>query len=260
MKLFKIFSAFTLFVLVLLLSMTSAHAKQWTGCLLPSKGILANVAAGPAPTRPCIGSQVEISVDSVKGVRSFNQTGVCPANRSRFVDNGDGTICDSRTGLMWEVKFPAFAGTEGDGYCDNPVQANREVSCENNTYTWSTTDTVPNGTVFSDFLTRLNSEATLSDGQESDTPRTRVFFGNRYTDWRIPNILELESIFLSGDCSGMGGIFPPEFGPAQPDTFHWSSTSNNLTSTTAWGVDCGGPDFSNKGNEHPVRAVRGPFR
>ena len=33
----------------------------------------------------------------------------CPAalpGQPRFVDKGDGTICDSATGLMWEKKLP----------------------------------------------------------------------------------------------------------------------------------------------------------
>ena len=52
---------------------------------------------------------------------------VCPPNSPvRFVDNGDGTVCDHQTGLMWEQK------DADDGTIDlnNP----RDV---NNFYNWS---------------------------------------------------------------------------------------------------------------------------
>ena len=56
----------------------------------------------------------------------------CPAalpGQPRFVDKGDGTICDSATGLMWEKKLACAEAT-------NP-------RCVDNLYGWSATPPAP---------------------------------------------------------------------------------------------------------------------
>ena len=68
---------------------------------------------------------------------------------TRLVDNGDGTVSDTQTGLMWEKKD---ALDETVDY-SNPHDAD-------NTYEWSLTPSayeVPSGDVFVDFLYKLNS-------------------------------------------------------------------------------------------------------
>src|SRR5262245_36534894 len=60
----------------------------------------------------------------------------------RFVDNGNGTVTDRQTGLMWEKK------TDGN---------------VNATYTWSSTGTAPDGTLFTSFLATMNCEVS-ADG------------------------------------------------------------------------------------------------
>lgn len=83
----------------------------------------------------------------------------------RFVDNGDGTITDSQTGLMWAKQDDAGGLLDKD-----------------NVYTWD--DAV--GT----FLVQLNS---LSATNETDNA-THVSFAGGYTDWRLPTIVELQTI------------------------------------------------------------------
>ena len=63
----------------------------------------------------------------------------------RFVDNSDGTVCDSETGLMWERKNQTIQG--------------EDVHDILNGYTWTAEGddfNIPTGTVFTDFLGRLN--------------------------------------------------------------------------------------------------------
>lgn len=74
---------------------------------------------------------------------------------SQFIDNNDGTVTDSKTGLMWKK---CLQGLDGD-------------NCENGSpsaFTW---------------------QAAL---QQPETVNAGGFAG--YTDWRLPNIRELISI------------------------------------------------------------------
>lgn len=77
----------------------------------------------------------------------------------RFVDNGNGTVTDNQTGLMWEKKLPDD-GSQG-GNCTNGTQTNRSIHCVNNTYQWSTNLADPNGSLFTDFLARINTTLAL---------------------------------------------------------------------------------------------------
>ena len=90
---------------------------------------------------------------------------ICPAGApTRFADNGDGTICDHQTGLMWEKKD----GEGGGADPSNPHDVD-------NTYTWTSTSPAPNGTAITVFLVLLNTA--------TDDPSMVGFAG--YTDWRL---------------------------------------------------------------------------
>jgi len=140
----------------------------------------------------------------------------------RYVDNGDGTVSDLNTGLMWEKKSQAD-----------------DVHDVANHYTWSNTwtwnGTAPDGTAFTVFLKTLNNGAApYNDGRPS--PITGCFAD--HCDWRLPSIVELQGIVDVG-ASGCGSGNPcidPTFGPTQSD-FYWSATDFIDYTFDVWSVD-----------------------
>jgi hypothetical protein len=158
---------------------------------------------------------------------SFNSTAqqtcktasiVQTAPDSRFTNNEDGTITDIQTGLMWARCRQGFQGA-GCDTSSNPVT---------NTFTWAA-------------ALALNSAT-------SDT-------ANR-TDWRLPNIKELQSLVeISCSSPAINNSFFPNTG----NTFFWSASPNALSTLFAWGVFFNNGDVvvSNRVNAQSVRLVRG---
>ena len=89
---------------------------------------------------------------------------------TRFVDNGDGTITDNQTKLIWEKKSDV-----GD------------IHDKDNTYTWSISESAADGTAYTVFLSGLNGASS----------------GNCFTgkcDWRLPTIGELSGLVNSSEA------------------------------------------------------------
>lgn len=194
----------------------------------------------------------------------------CPIER-RFVDNGDGTISDYGTGLMWEKKLD---------FDDDPIFCSSAVECPDphdadNRYSWSVGEPYdPTGTAFTVLLAQLNGAC---DG-DSGVPCTVNaecagigsglcgFAGRR--DWRLPTRDELVGIV---DYAAM---FPPvidavfhsdcarscERGACSctASNDYWSSSTLASNSGYAWGVSffTGGVEALVKINRNNVRAVR----
>jgi hypothetical protein len=172
----------------------------------------------------------------------YNGAFVCKSAVPRFVDNGDGTVTDNKTGLMWEQKV-----TCGSINYANP-------SCMENLYTWSfgAPYTEPTGTLYSDFLERLNDLKNPNDGT------TTPCFAN-HCDWRIPTIGELRSILPAPyPLCGSSLCIDPAFGPTQA-YLYWSSSSLASVPDNAWFVYFfdGFVNKNNKGLAYYARAVRG---
>lgn len=120
-----------------------------------------------------------------------------------FADNGDGTVTDRRTGLVWQQKEGLAAGNWEDA---------------------------------------LNYVATLNLGG--------------HTDWRLPNLKELESI--SSPYAAKPSI-DTRFFPDTAAALFWSSTTLAQRAQRAWTIDFryGVISYNDKTDALHVRAVRG---
>jgi hypothetical protein len=166
---------------------------------------------GPAGANGTGGGPVCAASDSVV---SFQGMLVCKSTLPRYVDNGDGTVTDSQTGLMWEKKTAAGTG---------------DVHDANNVYTWSTefSNPIANGSLFTSFLATLNLTLQTTD---SDT-----CFAN-YCDWRIPTVAEMRSILLApAPCASRPCIDQSVFGPVGQN-YYWSNASVTGNLGNAWMV------------------------
>ena len=178
--------------------------------------------------------------------------GVCGSSGT-FVDNCDGTITDTATGLMWEKKTTTVGS--GQNFADP-----HDVD---NLYTWTASGTPypRTGTAFTDFLSKLN------------TPP--CFAG--HCDWRLPSeaslnspftgAKELQRILLEPYPCGTEPCIDAIFGPTATDGAYWSdTTSTDLGDGSgdlcylvcAWDVNfqVGYTSRYSKNNFRHVRAVR----
>jgi len=160
---------------------------------------------------------------------------------SRFTDNSDGTVTDNLTGLMWLKKanciqsdYPSFDNDKRIRETDNDGRVTWEHAL--------------------DFVIGIN------DGSYPNCGASR-------TDWRLPNVKELESLidfaYSSPALSNAAGDAKWTEGDAFSGVqtrFYWSSTTDADNTTNAWGVnlDDGHPDSGNlKNATYYVWPVRG---
>jgi Protein of unknown function (DUF1566) len=173
--------------------------------------------------------------DGITGLVAVPDDGTVQAGATlSYTDNGDGTITDNNTGLMWEKK--------GD---------NGGLHDKDNGYTWSGTGSQE--TIW-DWLDDVNAEGGTG------------FAG--YNDWRIPNAKELESLvnFQSGSPMTSAAFNNNCVAGVAVLTGSCTSVSNYFSSTTwarstsmAWGVNFYRGDLSpyEKVSWVRARAVRG---
>lgn len=162
-----------------------------------------------------------------------------------YLDNGDGTITDTKTGLAWEKK-------SDDG----------TIHDKDNTYSWSGASygstNVLDGTAATTFLAALNAGAGFAG----------------HTDWRLPNRKELESLAnlearnlatfpafntnCGANSSGNPGCTVTTCSCTVPG-FYWSSSTYAGGPQSAWYVNFydGNTDADVKYHTDYVRAVRG---
>jgi len=178
----------------------------------------------------------------------INNLVACPSNSpTRFVDNGDGTICDAQTGLMWEKKQETDpSGIFYPGNVDN-------------TYQWSENDglNAKNGSLFTFFLTWLNGETANYVGPTGSGEYVSYQLDG-YSDWRLPTLSELKTLIPPCSSRPCDFIYPI-FGPTAAGEYWTSTAVLNFEDTSVIGVS-----FAD-GKAHPhsktdalnARAVRG---
>lgn len=170
----------------------------------------------------------------------------------RFVDNLDGTITDTKTGLMWEKK----TGSVGAPFVCSDLTPCADPSNVNYQYTWSATLSAADGTLFADFLARMNCSISSSAIPTSCG-------AGPYSDWRIPTLAELRTILTTeySSCSAGPPCIDPIFGPTATAVSYWSSTTdaNPSGSGYAWSVGffSGSTPNAIKTDAGFARAVRG---
>ncbi len=174
--------------------------------------------------------------------RAASSPAVETCDAPRFVDNGNGTVTDNLSGLVWEQKL------------DSPGS----IHHYSDLYNWSSSDGIrADGTVFTTFLSTLNSACFADE-----------------CDWRLPTLVELLAIGLPtlGLCT-VEPCIDPAFGVTLVNAAHryWTGTTFSGSDTLAsspvqawtWTMDftLAGPGQSNapKLNLGPARAVRGGF-
>jgi hypothetical protein len=206
------------------------------------------LTTGQAAARCCGDCDDDGAVRINELIRAVNNSlDGCP-DEPRFIDNGDGTVTDNETGLMWEQKTGAVGNSgecPGAATCIDPHNVN-------NLYSWSVAFGRFNGGVRLQFLDELNDAA--GDG-------TNCFAG--YCDWRLPTSnaidraqpAELESII---DCSSGVSCVDPVLGPAAAN-YYWSSSVREGVSGDVRLVHFGSGNTASgaKTLKLPVRAVRG---
>lgn len=193
------------------------------------------IAAGACPTNGDliqVGNQVVADSDFI----------VLKLAGTRFIDNGDGTVLDTQTGLVWEQKD----ALDNTADLANPHDAD-------NTYQWSSTGTAADGTAFTNFLSKLNDCNTV-DG----IVLAGGFAG--HCDWRLPTIADLQTIVdpTATGCGTGSACIVATLGPTVAAEY-LSSTSDTTTTTLVWFEDFadGTAGSGTKSSLRHLRAVRG---
>jgi hypothetical protein len=127
----------------------------------------------------------------IQGDDGYIQAGIEWPN-PRFTDNGDGTLTDNLTGLMW-LK---------DGGCIKKKK-------------WK------------------DSLNTVADFNNNPGNYTCLEYTATYSDWRLPNVKEIESLIHYGTSDSAAWLHSEGFADVN-DSYFWSSTTRERKTFKAW--------------------------
>jgi len=160
------------------------------------------------------------------------QDGEFAFNPMSFTDNGDGTVTDNVTGLMWQK---CSAGQANDAACTGSISL----------FNWYEATGTP--------------DATYNDGGLVNTCGDLVL--GTHTDWRLPTPMEL---YMLGNINTMdfAAALPAIDETYFPNTdkgWYWTSVTSPTSASNAWYVYFNSPRVSSdsKSNSYAVRCVRG---
>lgn len=216
------------------------------------------------------------------GVGCVYDTSACYA--TRFEDNGNGTISDHETGLMWEKKIALDGNIDIANLQDADVDHEWAATCSLATSKRCQPDAASEAACLAGVEGSPTgcAQCTAGEGTCMASPRRTVWefvaalnaanFGG-HDDWRVPTRQELSSILdmtsatsLSVDeafhGASCGGACTDVNDPACSCTqayFYWSATSLRNVATNAWSVlfEGGAAPAFDKSERYHVRAVRG---
>jgi hypothetical protein len=249
--------------------------------------ILVNIALGSADNSACPhGIPAAATVDISLIIQAVNNAlNGCPAPPasptpivtptvtpipSRFVDNGDGTITDTQTDLMWEKKIKL----DGTGDTANLDDAD-------NCYPWTGNCMTGGAACSVNADCGANGPCQAGDCQMSSPNGLTIFqwvaqlntanFGG-HNDWRIPNVNELHSIvdysvinpsvaaaFQGASCGGACTDITSAACSCTVSDDYWSSSTLAPFPAVAWLVvfNYGSVGYDHRTVNDYVRAVRG---
>jgi len=147
-------------------------------------------------------------------------------NPPSYTDNGDGTITDNVTGLMWQKCSNGQTGADCSGGSAG-------------TYNW--------------YEASGTADATYNPGGATNVCGSLTTGG--HTDWRLPNEFELMGIV---DYEILNPAINSTYFPATFSSGAWSATTFAVNTSYAWSVDFGNGSVygSNKSVNYYVRCVR----
>lgn len=206
-------------------AMKTGGAPDYSKCdakLSQNFGAAESAAGGNCPTEGDVAAMQDLLTGDADFAR-LRLDGV------RFIDNGDGTVTDTSTGLMWEKK------DDGGGLHD-----------KDNTYSWFD--------AMSQFVSEVNG-FNLDGGAVTQTGL------GGFSDWRLPTAAELRTILIT-TAPPLCAVHPcidPIFGPTLAGYYWTSTTVTDLPDDSATIIgfefgDVGKDDKTNTGIL--VRAVR----
>ena len=155
----------------------------------------------------------------------------------RYRDNGDNTVTDFDTGLMW-VRQVALDGNPSAFILD-----------ADDTFPWQAA---------------AETAAKLAGTSPDGTTIVPVTGNGSYTDWRLPTIVELVGIVDPGapDCQRGGACIDPIFGPTALRRY-WSATRQQVAPSPVEMVDFFAfgvlVEASNPAGQLHAREVRSAF-